>query len=125
MKYPKGAVPRDFAPRARGRAPQMDGNRAGNAAHKAWLQRIRDLATGRGWTVACWWRSDHSPPGFPDTMMVHAAQGRLIFIEAKTGDARLSRHQEKWRDLVLGLELEWYVMRPDDEALLVRILDGG
>jgi len=101
-----------------------DGNRAGNKRHAAWLATIRRLADARGWVVACWWRSDHSPPGFPDIVAVHIAQGRLIFIEAKTGKAELSEHQEQWRDVLLAVGMEWYVMRPGDERELVRVLEG-
>jgi hypothetical protein len=121
MTYPKGSVPRGFAPKQR--VPR-DGNREGNENHKRWLWQIRDLAVARGWKVAYWWRSDHSPRGFPDMVLAHRVQKRLIFIEAKTGKGRLTPDQKKWRDLLLAINQEWYLMMPENEGLLVMILEG-
>jgi len=100
-----------------------DVTKGGQNRHKEWLQRIRDLATNRGWQVACWWRSDHSPAGFPDTCMVHVEQRRIAFIEAKTGTGRLTPHQRKWKNLLQAIGMEWYEMRPEDELKLIEMLE--
>jgi hypothetical protein len=93
--------------------------------HDRWLWRIRSLAQERGWECACWWDSRHSPAGFPDIYAVHVEQQRRIHIEAKTGKGRLTKNQRKWRDRLLAIGAEWYEMRPEDEPLLITILEGG
>lgn len=44
---------------------------------------IRPLAETLGWRAYFTWRSVHSPAGFPDLVLVHAAAGRLLFVELK------------------------------------------
>jgi hypothetical protein len=141
FRYPRGAVdpardgPAPPAPDPDPAAVLPDGPEPpGRAAsgrgssrtkpHDAWLWRAVSLARARGWKVAYWYDSRRSPPGFPDLFAVHAEQRRRIHIELKTGAADLSRHQREWRDTLVASESEWYCLRPDDEAILVRILEG-
>jgi hypothetical protein len=130
IRYPRGAVGRSFAPKrdwGTGDPRQGDPNPDGQTLrrdHDQWLWRIRKLAGERGWECACWWDSRHSPPGFPDIFAVNVEQQRTIHIEAKTGKGRLTKNQRKWRDRLLAVGAEWYEMRPEEELLLLKILEG-
>jgi VRR-NUC domain len=123
--YPRGTVPRNFAPAEKwANDPLTKDGQHIKKAHDAWLWRVRTLAIERGWEVAYWWDSRHSPPGFPDMFLVHVEQRRTMHIECKTGASALSKHQRKWRDVLLAIGCEWYCLRPEEEALLIVILEG-
>jgi len=124
IHYPRGAVPRRFAPPQEWTpAPEKEGVHI-RKAHDAWLWQMRQLAEARGWLVACWWDSRHSPAGFPDLFLVHTGQKRTMHVEAKTGKGRLTPSQRRWRNTLMAAGVEWYLMHPEDEPLFVQILEG-
>jgi len=60
----------------------------------AWRDVVVQYARLRGWLCYWTWRSDHSPRGFPDLVLVRA--GRLIAAELKSEAGRLRPEQEAW-----------------------------
>lgn len=71
------------------------------------VHHVRPGRTLRGWRTPV-----QGDPGFPDFVLARRIEGRigrLIFIEAKAGRARLSRDQRAWHNVLFGLrEVEWY-----------------
>lgn len=88
---------------------------------KEWLEQIRKLATMLGWLTYHPHQSMRSEPGFPDLTLV---RDRVIFVELKrhAASAKLSPHQELWRDRLQSAGAEWYLWRPGDADDAIRIL---
>jgi len=58
---------------------------------------VHALAAARGWThVYHTYSSRRSEPGFPDLVLVHPGQGRVVFAELKTMRGKLTPAQESW-----------------------------
>ena len=49
--------------------------------------------------------------GFPDLVLVHQRNGRLIFVELKSDKGKLRPEQQVWAEL-LGRHHEFYVWKP-------------
>lgn len=62
--------------------------------------------------------SRRSQPGFPDLVLVHSRQQRLIFAELKKETGRQSNEQKLWeghlRVIRSAVPLEFYLWRPTD-----------
>lgn len=62
--------------------------------------------------------SRRSQPGFPDLVLVHAKQQRLIFAELKKETGRQTEAQKTWeghlRVIRSVVPLEFYLWRPSD-----------
>lgn len=88
---------------------------------KQWLEQVRKLATQLGWMTYHPHQSKFSEPGFPDLTLVRE---RVVFVELKrhATTAKLSPHQELWRDRLLNAGAEWYCWRPADADDIIRIL---
>lgn len=88
---------------------------------KEWLEQIRKLAGQLGWLCYHPHQSQRSEPGFPDLTLVRE---RVVFVELKRQQAaaKLSPHQELWRDRLLAAGAEWYLWRPADADDVIRIL---
>lgn len=73
-------------------------------------------------------RSQHSPAGFPDCVIVtEMPRDRLIFAELKRQDTDLSDAQMEWLNALHGIVYpEVYVWRPSDwlDGTIERILTG-
>lgn len=76
-----------------------------------WQHQVIDLAKLFGWRVYHPFLSKWSERGFPDLTLVRE---RLIFVELKREDGRLSPHQEEWLDALKAAGVECYVWRPSD-----------
>lgn len=63
-------------------------------------------------------RSEHSPAGFPDLVLVRG--GRLVFAELKTERGRLTAEQEAWIEDLSEVELAARDLDPDDPHPLVE-----
>jgi hypothetical protein len=67
------------------------------------------------------WSSVHSPPGFPDLVLVKPP--RVLFVELKTERGHLTEHQEWWLGHLVGCDqTETYCWRPHDEAQITEVL---
>lgn len=88
------------------------------------LTKVRGLAKALGWLEYHTYRSDRSPSGFPDLVLVKP--GRLIFAELKQHGGKLTHDQEVWlsmlRRSVSGVEVELW--RPEDFGRIVITLQG-
>ncbi len=65
-------------------------------------------------------------PGFPDTVLVHPIQCRLIFMELKTETGDVSEEQTRWADAlerIPGVEV-YRDLRPRDMDRIIEILQG-
>lgn len=117
--------------------------RTGELLEHVLQQQVEALARFYGWRVYHTHRSDRSPAGFPDLVLVRGAH--LIFAELKTRTGRLSPAQREWQDDLAEVaaavaqavsdsgrdantgapRVEVYVWRPDDfDAVHARLAQG-
>ena len=88
---------------------------------EVWREHVLDWARQRGWRCYFTWTSVHSPPGFPDLVLIRPP--RLIFAELKTETGQLRTAQDEWiADLNLIDQVETYVWRPHDEERVLEVL---
>lgn len=79
-----------------------------------WRHQVVTWATRGGWLVYFTWRSENSPAGFPDLVLVRPP--RVLFVELKTESGRMMPRQDIWGDKLLQCPgVEYYVWRPHDE----------
>src|SRR5262252_4438256 len=92
------------------------------------LEHIRALARRSGWLCYHTHDSRRSEAGFPDLVLVKPASaqrvGRLLFVEVKTAQGKLTAEQMQWlevlRHSVGGVEV--YCWRPQDlEAICATL----
>lgn len=81
--------------------------------------RVAQLARIYGWHRYHTFRSEHSPAGFPDDVLVRE---RVIYAELKGQTGKLSPLQEAWLQWLRGAGQEVYVWRPSDLQEIVDIL---
>lgn len=67
-------------------------------AEASFMAQIKQLARLNGWLYYHTGRSEGSDEGFFDVVMVHPRMRRIIFVEIKTEEGRLSRTQKEWRE---------------------------
>lgn len=89
------AGPPPTAPLSRADYDQLVASRMTEAAL---LAQVRQLARVLGWLEYHTHRSDRSPAGFPDLVLVHPVKARLIFAELKRVKGRTAPPQEAWLD---------------------------
>ncbi|MEU8378711.1 VRR-NUC domain-containing protein [Streptosporangium sp. NPDC048865] len=77
---------------------------------------VRRLAAAMGWSVWCWWNSQKSPPGFPDLVLVHPGQGRIMFRELKRSgsNGRITAAQKACMAALTAVGMDVAVWRPED-----------
>lgn len=92
------------------------------------LQRaVIDLAKLRGWLVFHAYDSRKSTgPGFPDLLMAHEAQQRLLAVELKTEAGRLTPDQHRWLLTLHAVGAECDVWRPRHlaDGTIAAVLGG-
>lgn len=78
----------------------------------------------RGWRCYWTWRSDHSPSGFPDLVLVRARhpKPRVAFVELKAERGRLTLAQRTWLAELEEAGAETHVWRPSDMDEIIRVL---
>lgn len=78
--------------------------------------QTRVLAHARvlGWLAYHTHDSRRSAPGFPDLVLVHPAQGRVLYRELKTQRGRLRPEQRQWLDALTAAGGDAAVWRPID-----------
>ena len=82
--------------------------------------QVLALARLYGWRWYHTHDSRHSPPGFPDLVLVRGA--RVIFAELKTQRGRLTLDQRAWLEDLRATCAEVYVWRPADLPVIAAIL---
>ena len=89
---------------------------------------VNDISRRYGWRKYHTANSRRSEAGFPDTVLVNPALGRVIFAELKTMKGRLSEAQRAWLSDLRAAGAEAYVWRPDGlgapDPYIYRILKG-
>ena len=84
-------------------------------------RQVDELLKRFGWTFYFTWHSIHSPAGFPDRVAVRLS--RLLFIELKSAQGKITPEQQQWLDLLKGTgKVEVFVWRPSDWGEIVEIL---
>lgn len=87
---------------------------------KQLLEKVRQVALLTGWRFYHSWNSMHSAKGFPDCCL--AKKGKILFLELKTENGRLTPEQADWLDqLRFGCYMT-RVIRPADFDWLVEEL---
>ena len=72
------------------------------------LRQVRELLQWRGWKVYRIQQSMGSHKGFSD--LVAAKQGRVVFIECKGSNGKLSYYQQKFRDELLEEKVPYWLI---------------
>lgn len=87
---------------------------------------VCDLATLLGYRWYHTNRSDRSPAGFPDLVLVRPAskgrRGRVIFAELKAHKKTATREQAEWLRALLDAGAEAHLWRPDDFERIAALL---
>lgn len=89
-----------------------------------WQKLIKELAEALGWMHYHTYDSRRSEPGFPDDVLLHPIQRRVIFAELKTDTGRVSSEQKRWLLMLRQSGQAAYVWRPKHYQIIVRILKG-
>lgn len=71
----------------------------------------RPARTADGWRTAA---QGNGASGFPDVVMAHSKQRRLLFVELKSAAGRLRPEQTRWLDTLALAYCEMRVWRPAD-----------
>lgn len=100
--------------------------RAGTITEAQLQGTVEQMATVLGWRWYHTYRSDRSPKGFPDLVMIHPGQTRTIWAELKSERGRLTREQRAWINDLDTAGAEVYVWRPVDliEGRILATLQG-
>lgn len=88
-------------------------------SEKQFERQVKDAAKLFGWLYYHTHRSQFSPAGFPDCVMVRG--DRLIFAELKSAKGKVSEEQYQWLD-ALAATAETFVWRPDDIEEIIECL---
>jgi VRR-NUC domain len=79
-------------------------------SERRFQQQIVEYAELMGWRCYFTHRSDHSPAGFPDLVLVR--RPRIVWIEVKAERGRLSDAQRAWINDLADCGQEVHVVRP-------------
>lgn len=82
-------------------------------------QAVRKLAKIYSWMLYHTYRSQRSPAGFPDLVLVKAP--RLIFAELKSEAGKVSPEQDAWLAALRDVS-EVYLWRPADLESIAAVL---
>lgn len=70
-------------------------------------------------------RSEHSPAGFPDTVICDPLTGRLLFAELKRAGKRPTAAQQEWLEGLGQVKtVDTYLWRPCDLDRAIAIIQG-
>ena len=83
-------------------------------SEKQLQELVRKSALLLGYKYFHVWNSMHSPKGFPDCVL--AKRGRLIFVELKSENGKVTDDQQAWLDILntIAVSVEVRVVRPAD-----------
>ncbi len=102
--------------------PNVRGGSLAAVPESKLLADVRELGRRYGWLTYHTYDSRRCEPGFPDLVLVHGGQRRLIFAELKTMSGRTTPAQDTWLSTLTAIGVETYLWRPDDLALITRVL---
>jgi hypothetical protein len=91
-------------------------------------ENVLHTARSLGWLAYHTYDSRRCVPGFPDLVLAHEGQRRLIFSELKTEKGRQTREQRAWERVLSAIPgVEVYLWRPTGwlDGSIVRILQGA
>jgi hypothetical protein len=88
---------------------------------KAWQATVLEAARTCGWLVYHTHNSRRSQPGFPDLVLV---RDRVIFVELKAEDGKLSHAQADWLAALGRAGADVHCWRPSDWDLVSATLGG-
>jgi hypothetical protein len=86
---------------------------------KEFSAQLYELARMTGWRRYHTWRSVKSAAGFPDEVLVRE---RVIFVEVKREQGKVSPAQQEWLDALHAAGAEAYVWRPSNLEEAARVL---
>lgn len=93
------------------------------AMREAVLQmRVEQHARTLGWLAYHTHDSRRSAAGFPDLVLVHDRQARVLYRELKTARGRVSPDQQRWLTALAAAGQDAAVWRPAD-LISGRVLD--
>lgn len=87
---------------------------AGDMSESTLQARVIAQARALGWLVYHTHDSRRSQPGFPDLVLVHAKQGRVLYRELKTQRGRPRPEQTAWLEALNRAGQDAKVWRPLD-----------
>lgn len=94
-------------------------------AEKDWQRTVVEAARLYGWRAFHSYDSRKSTgPGFPDLVLVQRARKRIIYVELKTEQGRLTEHQKEWRDDLRAAGQQWFLWRPSQWDEVQQVLGG-
>jgi hypothetical protein len=87
--------------------------------------QVTELAEKTGWLFYHTYRSDRSPAGFPDLVLVRPP--RLLFVELKKQRAKRTPAQDVWAEALEEVSgpsenVQYYCWRPSDWDEIVTVL---
>jgi hypothetical protein len=85
------------------------------------VAHFRPARTERGWVTPV--AADGA--GFPDLVLVHAAERRCLFVEVKSRDGRLTKEQTTWLADLHAARMEVELWRPENWPSIVDRLSFG
>lgn len=87
---------------------------AGSWSEAFFQSEVIRLAKALGWVYYHTHDSRRSPAGFPDLVLMHRGQGRVIYRELKTERGRVTAAQRDWQDGLVLCGVDAAVWRPSD-----------
>jgi hypothetical protein len=94
-------------------------------SERGFQRLVCDLAFVLGWTrVYHTYRSDRSPKGFPDLVLVSPRRRRVVFAELKATGGRVTADQLEWLDDLKAAGAEAYLWFPADWDAIKTTLGG-
>lgn len=94
---------------------------------KGWMQAVIEAAQALRWEAYHTHRSEHSPAGFPDLVLIREAErigepSTIIVAELKTERGVVSADQQRWLDLFASAGVPAFVWRPSDWPEVEKVL---
>jgi hypothetical protein len=97
----------------------------GEVSEKEWQSVVVRYARLRNWLCYHTFDSRRSAPGFPDLVLVHTKQRRVLFVELKAESGKPSLQQTLWLNVLRACPgVETYLFRPSDWDEVRAVLDG-
>lgn len=94
-----------------------------DVTEKVFEAQVKQLARMFGWMWYHTFNAYRSAKGFPDCVLCHPEQSRIIFAELKSEKGKLMPDQEVWLESLRQTGLvEVYLWRPSDFDQIAEIL---